>query len=365
MKYDIYISGSIGWPFSAQWVRQELAAYKGKPCTVYLNSLGGSVTDALDIYQQFRDHGDVTVRVFGLTASAATIVACGARRVEMSAHALLLIHQASDYADVWGRMNADDIRAAIRELEKSEDMLRKVDGIIANIYAARSGGKAADFRDLMRSERWMTAEEAKGHGLIDAIVEEGAEPDLTDKAILARVQACALPAPQGKPGQAGGGAEVGGFARGVRRVLSGLGIAAGGKDGAADATPAGGKDNANQANQGKKIMDDKKEKMTLAALCALLAVETLAAADDGTVRLTAAQAAAVEKFVAGAQAQADGLERENKRLADENASLAEQVKNLEAADGDETARTEGKTADGDDAPGSTACAMYAKFRTLL
>ena len=51
MEYDIYINSSIGWPFSAEYVRQELNKYQGQPCNVYISSLGGSVLDAVQIHQ--------------------------------------------------------------------------------------------------------------------------------------------------------------------------------------------------------------------------------------------------------------------------------------------------------------------------
>ena len=43
MYYDIYINSSFGWPFSADYVRGELAKCKKKPCNVYISSLGGAV----------------------------------------------------------------------------------------------------------------------------------------------------------------------------------------------------------------------------------------------------------------------------------------------------------------------------------
>ena len=53
MKYDIYINGSIGYPFSASFIQDELAKVGEAPCTVYISSLGGSVVDALQIRQMF------------------------------------------------------------------------------------------------------------------------------------------------------------------------------------------------------------------------------------------------------------------------------------------------------------------------
>lgn len=193
MKYDIYINDTIGWPISAQWVREQLAAFRGRPCSVYINSLGGSVTDALDIYQQLRDHGQVTAYVFGLTASAATIIACGAQVVLMSNKALMLVHRASQTVTLWEQMNEADIARAIRSLEKSKDMLLKIDQIIANIYAEKSGGEAETFRRAMQESVWLTAARAKEMGLCDDVIEEAGGEQTAD-AVLSRLSACALPA---------------------------------------------------------------------------------------------------------------------------------------------------------------------------
>lgn len=59
MKYDIYINGSIGYPFSASFIQDELAKVRDAPCTVYISSLDGSVVDALQIRQIFLEHGNL------------------------------------------------------------------------------------------------------------------------------------------------------------------------------------------------------------------------------------------------------------------------------------------------------------------
>ena len=96
MKYDIYINGSIGYPFSASFIQDELAKVGDAPCTVYISSLGGSVVDALQIRQMFLEHGNVTVHLHGFVASAATIIAMGAKRIVMGEFALLLVHRCSN-----------------------------------------------------------------------------------------------------------------------------------------------------------------------------------------------------------------------------------------------------------------------------
>ena len=195
MNYDIQINDSIGWPISARDVCNELGRFKNKPCKVLISSPGGSVIDALQIYQAFKDHGQVTAYIFGLTASAATIIAMGAKRVEMSRHALFLIHQASMWSEEWGRMNSKQISEAIGRLSKTAEDLDKIDGVIAGIYAERAQKPIADFKTAMEEEQWRTADEVKDLGLIDAIIEQGEAP-VIDNSLRARLTACALPIPE-------------------------------------------------------------------------------------------------------------------------------------------------------------------------
>lgn len=353
MNYDLYINDNIGWPISAGYVRDRLASFKNKPCTIYLHSLGGSVPDALDIYQQLRDHGQVTVAVFGMTASAATILACGAKRILMSDKALLLIHRSSNWAEEWGRMNAEDITAAIRRLQKSRDMLEKIDAIIANIYATRSGGRAEDFAATMQEEIWLTAAKAKEMGLVDEIIDEGEAPD--DRTLrTATLQACALPVPAdaadstvgadaaaagGEEGGGAGSSPAGGSGRASGRIAAALRRIAEALRPETAAAPAA-TDHQHTNN------DMSKNNQSLGALCALLAVATMAAGEDGSVSLTKEQAAAVDR----ALGRIDALEQEVKDLKAERDELRRQVTDLKDADGDDTDHVEGDDtpADGDD-----------------
>lgn len=194
MKYQLYINAPIGWPISAQYVRSVLAEHEGQHVDVYVNSFGGSVVDALDIRQQFLDHGDVTCHIFGMTASAATLLAMGAKEVKMSRHALFLVHQCSKWVDTWGSMNATDLAAAIEKLQKTAEDLATVDQVAANIYADRTGKDATICAGWMKDAKWLTSDKCKEMGLIDAICEDGEHTDVTDE-LRAQMVACGLPLP--------------------------------------------------------------------------------------------------------------------------------------------------------------------------
>jgi len=196
MTYDIDIDSYIGYPISKEWVRQQLSHHAGGPVSVRINSYGGDVMTALDIRQQFIDHGDVTAYIYGMTASAATILALGAKRVKMSRYALMLIHRSSIGVDVWDMMNAEEIETTIAELRSRQADLKKIDCVIAAIYHLKASGHAtaAAIADVMARGAWLTAEECLQLGLVDEITEDGQAEPVTDS-VRHQFAACGLPVP--------------------------------------------------------------------------------------------------------------------------------------------------------------------------
>lgn len=173
MKYDIYINADIGWPISYEYVRSELSKLDGQDVNVYVSSLGGSLVHALKIRRLFIDHGRVTCHLHGFVASAATILATGAKRVLMGRHALYLAHLCSLPAEVvWGYHNAEEIARAIEELQDTKLDLDKIDSTVAGIYAARGSKTAEEFHAIMAKGLWLNAEEVLALGLADELAED-------------------------------------------------------------------------------------------------------------------------------------------------------------------------------------------------
>lgn len=169
MRYDITISGTIGWETSADYIKYQLAKMKGKRVDVCICSLGGYVTDALDIYQQFRDHGDVHCHFVGMSASAATFLAMGAKSVDMVKNSLILIHNASLYQFNWGSYNKEQLDELIKSLGKDREELATIDKLIATIYADRCGKTVEEVEEKMKVAAWINSTNAKAFGLIDEI----------------------------------------------------------------------------------------------------------------------------------------------------------------------------------------------------
>lgn len=192
--YDIEIDSYIGYPISKKYIREELARCGNRPVTVRINSYGGDVCTALDIRQQFLDHGDVTCYVFGMTASAATILATGAKKLYMGRHAFMLLHQCSMLVDKWDWLNADELESTIEELKKTCTDLHKLDMCAASLYAKRAGCEPEKMHEVMVDAQWLNADECLAIGLVDAIDEEEDEPVQMTAAVQRRFAACGLPA---------------------------------------------------------------------------------------------------------------------------------------------------------------------------
>ena len=170
MNFQLDIDGQIGqYGYSKQYVRQILAQYKGQPVNVRVNSLGGSLDDALDIAARFNEHGDVTVYMFGYCASAATVLALGAKKTVIDENAFYLVHKVMNWVDIWDTLNADQLQDLIDELEKNKRDNEKMDLVLAKMYAKKSGRTANEIMAVLKEAAWLTADEAKNWGFVDEI----------------------------------------------------------------------------------------------------------------------------------------------------------------------------------------------------
>lgn len=127
--------------------------------TVRINSPGGSVFDGVAIYNALRYHkANIHVRIEGLAASIASVIAMAGDTVHMAENALLMIH------NPFGWVGGD-----AGELRKMADMLDKTTEVIAQTYCNRCELDLEAMLKLMDEETWFTATEAEGHGLIDGV----------------------------------------------------------------------------------------------------------------------------------------------------------------------------------------------------
>ena len=139
--------------------RDELMKGEGN-ITVWINSPGGDVFAAAQIYNMLMDYkGSVTVRIDGLAASAASVIAMAGTTVEMSPVGMLMVHNPS--TAVIG--NTKEMQAAIQ-------MLDEVKESILNAYELKTGQPRQSLSDLMDAESWMNAKKAVELGFADKIL---------------------------------------------------------------------------------------------------------------------------------------------------------------------------------------------------
>ena len=201
MKYDLHIDGPIGYWITASSIRskmEEICSARGEELgeggcgngsanggeggcgngggkeveelTVRICSPGGSLSEGLAICALFRDHGNVHAYIQGMTASAATVLAMGAKKVSMSSESVILVHNASYMLLEWEQANKERLAEKQEEYETLRRDLSTLDGVMARLYAKRSGRSEEEMSSLMTDERWLSAEEALSLGLVDEII---------------------------------------------------------------------------------------------------------------------------------------------------------------------------------------------------
>jgi ATP-dependent protease ClpP protease subunit len=158
---EIYIYDEIGyWGTASNDFVKDLALLADEPrLVINMNSPGGDVFDGIAIYQALLDHpAEVVVKVNGLAASIASVIAMAGDRVIMGARSQIMIHEGFTFA------SGDSAT-----MRKTADMLDRISDNIAAVYADRAGGDQSMWRDRMREETWFSAEEAVAAGLADEI----------------------------------------------------------------------------------------------------------------------------------------------------------------------------------------------------
>jgi ATP-dependent Clp protease protease subunit len=160
---EVVIYDEIGaYGVSAKGFLAELAALPdATPLAMRLNSPGGSVFDAVAIYNAIKRHtGTVTVWIDGIAASAASYIAMAGDEIVMPENAFLMIHDPAGM--VMG--TAIDMRAMAEALDK-------IKGSLLQGYAAKSGRSQEEIAPLMAAETWLDAKDALDLGFADRIAE--------------------------------------------------------------------------------------------------------------------------------------------------------------------------------------------------
>lgn len=162
----ITMFGMIGEDFwtgegvTAKRVTAQLRGIGARPVEVHINSFGGDMFEGIAIYNVLREHPqDVTIKVMGIAASAASIITMAGNRVEIGAGSFIMIHNCS----VMGGGNRHDFA----ELAA---FLAPFDQAMADVYAERTGLDAKVVAKMMDDETYMSGSTAVEKGFADGLL---------------------------------------------------------------------------------------------------------------------------------------------------------------------------------------------------
>jgi len=153
-----------------------------KNVTVNINSPGGSAIEGIAIYNLLRMHkGQVTVRILGMAASAASVIAMAGDEIQIARSAWLMVH--NNFIAAYG--NRNDFRDVA-------DWLEPFDRAAADLYAERTGIEKDKIAELMDKETWIGGSDAVDNGWADCLLEPdkiGQSADGSQQSAIRRLDA--------------------------------------------------------------------------------------------------------------------------------------------------------------------------------
>lgn len=180
---DVIGADYWGEGVTAKRIAAALRAIGNKDVVVNINSPGGNYFEGLAIYNTLREHkGKVTVKILGVAASAASVIAMAGDEIQIARAGFLMIHNA------WVVASGD--RHQLREVA---DFLEPFDAAAVDIYVARSGMDSAEVAKMLDRETWIGGAEAVDKRLADTLLsadEVAAAPEnsANGKAVVAAHQ---------------------------------------------------------------------------------------------------------------------------------------------------------------------------------
>lgn len=175
----ITMFGPIGEDFwtgegvTAKRVTAQLRTIGARPVEVQINSFGGDMFEGIAIYNVLREHPqEVTIKVMGMAASAASIIAMAGDRIAIGVASFIMIH------NCW-------VMAAGNQYDFAEmaEFLAPFDSAMADVYAQRTGIEPAEIAKMMRDDTYMSGTVAIDKGFADELLSsEKMKVDETTKA---------------------------------------------------------------------------------------------------------------------------------------------------------------------------------------
>lgn len=141
-------------------VEKALEEANGENIEVIINSPGGDVFSGSEIYTMLKEYkNDVVVKIVGIAASAASIIAMAGKKVLISPTAEIMIHNVQSQA-----------RGDYRDFEHEAEVLKDYNSTIANAYLLKTGMSKEELLELMDNETWLTPQQALEKGFVDEIM---------------------------------------------------------------------------------------------------------------------------------------------------------------------------------------------------
>ncbi len=182
LERTLFLNGTIAeesWfddDVTPQLFKDELNNGSGD-ITVWINSPGGDCVAAAQIYNMLMDYkGNVTVKIDGIAASAASVIAMAGTKVLVSPVSMLMIHNPATVA--FGNSS---------EMQKAISMLEEVKESIMNAYEIKTGMSRAKLSRLMDAETWMDAHSAVEMGFADEIMKRSADTEDIEVPVVSNV----------------------------------------------------------------------------------------------------------------------------------------------------------------------------------
>lgn len=177
----LYLNGAIA---EESWFEDDVtpAAFKSDltagegDIVVWINSPGGDCIAASQIYNMLMEYkGNVTIKIDGIAASAASVIAMAGTEILMSPTSLMMVHNPFTIAI-----------GDSEEMQKAIGMLDEVKESIINAYEIKTGLSRTRLSQLMDAETWLNANKALELGFADAIMFKPGESPLQDSFVFSR-----------------------------------------------------------------------------------------------------------------------------------------------------------------------------------
>lgn len=153
---DYWTGGGV----TAKKVQSQLRAIGERDVEVHINSYGGDMFEGIAVYNVLREHPhNITVKVMGMAASAASIIAMAGDQIEIGAASFLMIHNC--WVIAMGNRH---------DMADTAEWLAPFDGAMADVYAARSGSDREEIVKWMDAETFMSGSTAVERGFATALL---------------------------------------------------------------------------------------------------------------------------------------------------------------------------------------------------